>query len=394
MSDKAMQLEPGTPSTTSPEQGKASPAAVSESYLPDLKEAQRFLTALAPDGAITFQTLPERKQAASASAEGSNRLIHGRFGSRSKTLSALNEAGAGIFVMVNRGNGKDRKSESVSNVRAIFVDLDGSELQPVLDAPIPPSITVESSPGRYHAYWLVRDIPLKDFKPAQQALAAMFGGDKSVCDLPRLMRLPGFYHQKSAVPFKSRLLTCEPELVWRWKDLAAGLGLPSSMYLPDMILEGERNNTIFKLAASGAITGTSKSQKLDDLLKINRERCKPPLPEIEVKSLVERAYRDPPETPMKVPVKLLQDERFLKLRYGPKCLMLLIHQKFANKDKGSEVALLWKDFNQHFPRENTFKHYRSMLAKEGLLTQTKKAKKLTQGKTDWNLYKLVVTTGM
>ena len=133
--------------------------------------------------------------------------------------------------MVNRGNGQDRKADSVSAVRAIFVDLDGAELQPTLEAPVPPSITIESSPGRYHAYWLVRDMPLKDFKPAQQALAAMFGGDKAVCDLPRLMRLPGFYHQKGATPFKSRLLSCEPELVWRWKDLASGLSLPSSMYL-------------------------------------------------------------------------------------------------------------------------------------------------------------------
>jgi putative DNA primase/helicase len=59
-----------------------------------------------------------------------------------------------------------------------------------------PHIVIESSPGKWHAYWLVSDSPLEQFKPLQQALAQRFNGDKAVCDLPRVMRLPGFLHQK------------------------------------------------------------------------------------------------------------------------------------------------------------------------------------------------------
>jgi putative DNA primase/helicase len=68
-----------------------------------------------------------------------------------------------------------------------------------------PHVVVESSPGKYHAYWLVEDFPLEQFTPVMKTIAARFGGDKSVHDLPRVMRLPGFIHQKGA-PFRSRLV--------------------------------------------------------------------------------------------------------------------------------------------------------------------------------------------
>src|SRR3546814_2261987 len=82
-------------------------------------------------------------------------------------------------------------------------------------APIPPAIVCESSPGKHHAYWPVADMPLGDFKRAQQSLAALYGGDPAVCDLPRIMRLPGYTHAKGE-PFASRLLHCDPVKPWRW----------------------------------------------------------------------------------------------------------------------------------------------------------------------------------
>src|SRR3546814_19939356 len=76
-------------------------------------------------------------------------------------------------------------------------------------APIPPAIVCESSPGKHHAYWPVADMPLGDFKRAQQSLAALYGGDPAVCDLPRIMRLPGYTHAKGE-PFASRRLPLDP----------------------------------------------------------------------------------------------------------------------------------------------------------------------------------------
>ncbi len=92
----------------------------------------------------------------------------------------------------------------MTRVRALFVDLDGAPLLPVLEHTSPPDIIVESSPGKWHAYWRVQDCPLDQFKSAQHRLAAQFQGDTSVCDLPRVMRLPGFFHHK-ADPYMTRL---------------------------------------------------------------------------------------------------------------------------------------------------------------------------------------------
>lgn len=360
---------------------------------PSLDEAKRFLSALARSGLITFQSLPERKLADPDSRPriNLNRTVHGRFDSLSRLLRSLNEEGACIFLMVNGGDGKGRKSENVRTVRALFVDLDGSDLQPVLDAEVPPSITVESSPSRYHAYWLVSDMPLNEFKAAQQKLAEIFDGDKAVCDLPRLMRVPGFLHQKHATAFQSRLLTCHPERIYPWKYLAAELGLPIAPYLPDEILKGERNSVLFKLAARAAITGTDRHQELIELTRINELRCKPPLPAKEIAEIVDRAYKNPPSGTMKIPLSLLNDERFLRLGRGRKLLLLLAYQKVANRSDGAEIPILWKDFKQHFPRENTFKDFRKDTVRAGLLIPTKQAKYRPGSAPDFNRYRLAVS---
>ena len=174
----------------------------------DLTQAALTLSLLDPDGEFTFQTFGERE---GADGPRLRRVLHGRFNALSSELDALNQAGAGIFVMVNRGDGVTkagaascRTAANVIAVRATFVDLDGAPIAPVLDGPIAPDWVVQSSPGRWHAYWLVDDCPLDQFSLIQSALAAKFGGDPSVKDLPRVMRVPGFVHWKHE-PFVSQL---------------------------------------------------------------------------------------------------------------------------------------------------------------------------------------------
>ena len=132
-----------------------------------------------------------------------NNVYHGTFEELKAKLGAANNFGAGIFLMVNEGDGLRhngaktcRTAASVKKVRALFVDLDGAPLEPALNYKIAPSMIISTSPNRYHAYWLVDNCPLQEFKQHQQALAKQLNGDPSVCDLPRVMRVPGFYHMK------------------------------------------------------------------------------------------------------------------------------------------------------------------------------------------------------
>lgn len=360
---------------------------------PDLAEADRLLRALAPTGVLTFQSLPDRREnRAGRRSLNPNSICHGSFANKSDFLRRLNEEGSGVFVMVNEGDGKGRSTENVKKVRAVFVDLDGADIQPVLDANPPPSITVESSPGRFHAYWLVRDMSVREFKSAQQKLAAMFDGDKAVNDLPRIMRIPGFLHQKSDVPFRSRLIRCEPELVWDWGVLAEGLGLPKIYCLPTEIPEGERHLRLLKAAGSAAVTGTSKAACLSDLLRLNEERCKPPLTQKEVTAIVEGAFKNPCKGELKIPLALFSDAQFLRLSSESKLLLILIYMRVVAKPADTEIAVLWKDFSQHFRRENSFKKYRRSLVEHGLLVQTKFARrKFPGGTADYNLYRIAIS---
>ncbi|MFT4195951.1 DNA-primase RepB domain-containing protein [Ottowia sp.] len=160
---------------------------------PDINHARLFLELLdAAPNSFTFQFFPERP--------GSNvyaRTLHGSLDQHADTLIKANLSGAGICVMVNAGDQRGRKAENVHRVRAHYVDLDKCGIDPLFTAELPPHIVVESSPGKWHAYWLAApETPLDEFPAVQKALAKRFSGDPAVSDPSRVMRLPGFYHQK------------------------------------------------------------------------------------------------------------------------------------------------------------------------------------------------------
>ena len=171
----------------------------------------KFLNALG--GFITFQTFDDN----STKNPQLTRILQGSLEQNLATLTDLNKLGAGIHVMVNEGDGKGRAKQNVIKVRAVFADFDGVPLPDKWL--IEPSIVLESSPNKYHSYWLLADnLPLKQFRPLQQAIAKVFDSDTVVCDLPRVMRVAGFYHQKSK-PFLSQFIKCDSKLRYKASQL-------------------------------------------------------------------------------------------------------------------------------------------------------------------------------
>jgi hypothetical protein len=162
---------------------------------PDLAQAAAFLKSLDPDAtSFTFQTFDDD------SGRKDNRLVrmfHGTLAEHAGSLTEMQRRGAGVFITINATDGVGRKSENITRVRALWLDLDGAPIEPVREWETP-HIEVESSPGKWHAYWLVNDVTLDQFTPLQAALITKFNGDPSVKDLPRVMRLPGFWHLKLA----------------------------------------------------------------------------------------------------------------------------------------------------------------------------------------------------
>lgn len=176
--------------------------------IPNAVAAQTFINRLAPEGIVTFQTFDDDK---ARKNRGLARVLHGTLAQHLAELTQLQQHGAGVFMMVNEGDGVIHPGEktcrttcNVIAVRSLFADLDGAPLEPVLIA-LHPGIVIESSPKRYHAYWLTHDCPLDQFTLRQKQIAQKYNSDPKVHDLPRVMRLPGFWHQKET-PFMSRII--------------------------------------------------------------------------------------------------------------------------------------------------------------------------------------------
>src|SRR5579871_5708449 len=169
----------------------------------DLKEAQRFLDWLGAKR-CTFQTFDENSERKNGRLAI---ILQGSLADHADELADLNQRGAGGFVSLNQTDLKGRQRANVKRVRAVSLDLDGSPLDPVRECLLKPHIIVESSPGRFHAYWCVKVLPLDQFEGVQRAIAKRFNGDPAIAILTHVARLPGFYHNK-AKPFRSRIIEC------------------------------------------------------------------------------------------------------------------------------------------------------------------------------------------
>lgn len=180
----------------------------------DLPEAERFLTLLDEEAeAFTFQTFADSAQAKAEDAERERNkqpkkyahVFNGPLSRHADALERLNQKGAGVFVTANKTDLEGRKYENITGVRAVFSDTDGAPLDPIMRGKPEPHFIVESSPRNWHTYWMVDALPLAQFEGVQRRISDTYATDASVTDLPRVLRLPGFYHRKGE-PFMVRVM--------------------------------------------------------------------------------------------------------------------------------------------------------------------------------------------
>jgi hypothetical protein len=180
--------------------------ALTDDHEFDLHEAESFLDALDPAAdTFTFQTFDD--------IQGRNDMALAEYFSGSlrgcgMKLMRRNRKGAGVFVTVNKlREGCARKNENVNRIRAVFMDLDAPILDRVIaETELNPHLIVQSSEDNHHVYWLVEPgLANHQFKEVQRTLADRFDQDQ-VNDPCRVMRLPGFIHQKDPDnPFRTRI---------------------------------------------------------------------------------------------------------------------------------------------------------------------------------------------
>lgn len=170
---------------------------------------------------MTWQVFDDAKQ-----PEGWRlaRVLNGSLRECGRLLVDLQRLQRGVFATIAETDLSGRKTHNVVRVRALFIDQDG----PTPPAwHLPPSMIVQSSHGP-HAYWLVSDCELGEFRQAQQRLARHYGSDPKVCDLPRVLRVPGHRYSTAAALDGVAELPAPPErkpLQWtgdrppRWREV-------------------------------------------------------------------------------------------------------------------------------------------------------------------------------
>ena len=133
-------------------------------------------------------------------------IIHGEWGGCYAQLLRLNDRGAGVYHTVNGTDARGRSAENVTSIRAWFTDIDGVTdarakrgiVRRLLEHPTSPSAIVETRNG-LHGYWYAvpgTEVDADAFRATIEGLILYWGGDRSVKDLARVLRTPGFAHRK------------------------------------------------------------------------------------------------------------------------------------------------------------------------------------------------------
>jgi len=214
-------------------------------------------------------------------------------------LQAGNQAGRNIYFGVGLRRRRGGKKDDVLAIPALWLDLDGKdfaqgkpEALAALDrlpSDLPPSIALDSGHG-FHAYWLLEPAvalrgngQIEQVERILRGLAYHLGGDPSVADVARIMRLPGFLNVKDPTnPVPCTLLDMHPDRRFALAAFADFQGAapgqaavtvaetPGRPKLPAWTLDflargtrqGERNNCAFASACQLRDAGYPQAEAL------------------------------------------------------------------------------------------------------------------------------------
>jgi hypothetical protein len=234
----------------------------------------------------------------------------------------LDQKGADVFFGVLPRTGNHSTAEgTVSESRVLWIDIDAktfggsksSAFFSLARVTPQPQIVVDSGNG-YHAYWLLDEpVPWHDAQQAMKGIALTAGGDR-VYDQARILRLPGTRNHKTTPPNPVRLLKLDllgrrhrfadfidfadtayaserPARTPRRSEVEATEGWNPSKDDAPKFPDGERNNSLARLAGIMVVRGVEPDRLVELLLHENEMRCDPPLPDKEVIQIAKSVER-------------------------------------------------------------------------------------------------------
>jgi hypothetical protein len=220
-------------------------------------------------------------------------------------LEKLNDMGAGVYMTINETDGKGRKKENITKARACYADFD-DPTKPLPEFKLKPSMIVESSPGKFHVYWLSDSIPLEGFTGLQKAIIYNFGSDDKVHDLPRVLRVPGFWWCKKEPRFMTRIVeytglkydygtlvqAFPPEPVKKWSAPKYQSNIKSDEEFTGSYgaSKGNRNHHVLKRIGGAHKRGLSWSDIEAEAFK-EAQACSPQLTQSETRAILKSFQR-------------------------------------------------------------------------------------------------------
>ncbi len=156
------------------------------------------------------------------------------------TLRKHNAQHRGVYFVVNHGGHEDGE---INRINAVFVENDNlpipEQIAQLEAFALPPSLMVKTAKS-VHAYWLVKDVSVPEFRTMQKRLVAQFDGDPACVNESRVLRLPGFYHCKGD-PVMVECIKFSPELRYTKAQLDAVLPkIAEEPVVPTAVPKGSR----------------------------------------------------------------------------------------------------------------------------------------------------------
>ncbi len=229
----------------------------------------------------------------------------------------------GVYFVVNVGG---TNAASIKVFVAAFVEWDDipkeEQIKRIKAFPRKPSAMIEAARG-YHVYWFLKPgCEREQWEKLQKALQAHFISD-SLSNPDRLMRLPGFDHTKydkttdSIIRTNVPVLHLDEECRYTAEELLAAIpetGVNGESLIPNVI-GGYKPNIKWQAEETGTVREGSgrnnyiasvvgKIRRYEDFseeaafaaaMRVNEEKCDPPLDDDEVLSVVRSIFKKPAE---------------------------------------------------------------------------------------------------
>jgi KaiC/GvpD/RAD55 family RecA-like ATPase len=184
-----------------------------------------------------------------------------------------------------KGKGQSQ-AEGVALARCLFADFDGGVILEgayarIKAAGLPWPTAILESGGGVHAWWRL-DEPMTDanaWHERMKAIASALGSDSSICDWPRIMRLPGFVNWKHEQRPLAVLSDCDATRIYsldRFRKTASQSVVVQPKSMSDLTrrfldegftLPAGRRQTMFTVACDMAARGWGVQETVTTIME-------------------------------------------------------------------------------------------------------------------------------